>query len=247
MYVCNNPERNLPDMIVKKSCFLILFLAMFSNAFATQDTDKVRYVHSYISLNAGYCKNIYPQLEWIIKGVAEASISGYFALKETYFGISLVGGCSEYSFVGRDYEVLSGKITEFSQGESSGLIKEAYLLGGLGFKIPEHTTRYAIEVRVMIGGSYGAVPATTTLMSTQTPNSSYSNIIQTVSSQAIYYGSLDAGIGYGYKISQRWGLMANCDWMFIPFYKPTGIRITNLDLSAGLVYTFGKMIGNFVY
>ncbi len=232
---------------MKKALIFLLLIVMFLNAFAKKDSTKMKYVHSYISINVEYGRNIAPQPGWQFGGGLGGNISGYVALKESYFGIALMAGYSRSLFVGSSYHSTMGNIQNYYNGESSGSYNEIYALAGLGLKIPEHTTRYAIEVRVMIGAATCTEPATKFFTSSISPLRSDSGTYQGSPYSAFSHTVLDGGIGFGYKISKHWGIMGYFDFMAAHYYQAPELEINTIKFSTGLVYTFGKMIGDFVY
>jgi hypothetical protein len=236
--------------------------------FTSAQKDTVHYMHSFVSVNAGYGINLRPASNtkyaypfWG-ENTPEFSLSGLLALKSTYFGIPFVAGYLSPKFNISQYLGFYGDSSNYPyQASGVNIYHVYYFMTGLNIKLPQRTTPFAIELRIMFGPVFLNQSDINYSYSTYPPANTISETIYRANTAALGFGP---GIGLGYILSNHWALMANADMLIAEFeYHTTMSAIDNNsvsnqviymrsvlfygNLTGSLVYTFGKMTPNIAY
>ncbi len=196
------------------------------------------------------------------------NISALIALKESYWGIACMLGYSAPGFDLSAYAPLNSDTNKTNTfgGGSAGHYNIYYLMGGLNLKLPQRTTRGALEVRFMVGPLICTLPAIT--YTTHIPQgpayTSYKVYTTNVTSATSSTFAMSPGIGLGHKMSRHLAVMAYCDLIFASF-KFNTVTSTNsyvssethsnisesvmsyVNFSATLSYSFGYIRPNIMY
>lgn len=252
----------------------IIILLVFCKGFVYAQADTSHYIYSMFGLNGGYGINLvspantkYANPFWT-KGGPNISASGLIALRQSYFSVPVVIGYCAPVFDLQDFIGIDLDTTQPSryQAVSSGNYHIYYAMTGLNVKVPHRTTREAIELRFMVGP----------LIATQgTISYNYINPLTTPPSPTIISKTFinqstcttlafSPGISLGYKLSKHFAVMGNADLFYalLRFYTTRDNTddfgnttsqslymresMLYLQLSAGLTYSIGHIIGNIV-
>ncbi|HSY76998.1 MAG TPA: hypothetical protein VK890_09090, partial [Bacteroidia bacterium] len=237
------------------------------------DTGKPHYMYSFIAVNAGWGKNLnqYTALVdrpfWGTDGPT-VNVSALIAIKESYWGISLMAGYSAPGFALSAFAPLNSDTNKYNSflGGSAAHYNIYYALGGLCLKLPQRTTRGALELRIMLGPLICNSPNITyTTNIPQPPNFTTSMVNTThISSFTAVAFAMCPGIGIGHKMSKHIAVMGYCDLIFTEFKyattetntSPGSNQTTNLhaesvidyvNLTATVAYSFGNIKANISY
>ncbi len=252
---------------------LLITLTTAIDAYSQADTGKPHYMYSFIAVNVGYGTNLTSTSDNNIQpffgttGIT-INISGLLAFKEAYWGIPVMIGYSNPGFNVGAYAAANSdtnKLTTYTSG-SAGRYSIYYLLSGLNLKLPQRTTREAVELRIMVGPLLASVPAISySGKIAQAPNfNTYQTYTSSVSSATTVAFAISPGIGLGYKFSKHLALMAYSDLIFAAL--PLNLTTTNtingtnetksfvahssmayVNFTASLAYSFGNIKANIAY
>lgn len=260
----------------KQLTAIALFLQCFTAIGQADSSRDKHYMYSFITVNVGWGKNITAQTEnirqpfWATNGPT-ANISALFALKESYWGIAAQLGYSTTAFNTKAYYPASADTGIYVNNRVSVANVSAatyynvyYLLGGLGIKLPQHTTQHAIEFRIMVGPMVCTMPALS--YSEKINQAGVSTLYNVNSTRATAFSlAMSPGLGLGQKLTKHIAVMAYADILYSamifkthntissPGYETTITTVNNHSLmeygniTASVCYTFGKMTPNITY
>ncbi|HWY98044.1 MAG TPA: hypothetical protein VNY36_03060, partial [Bacteroidia bacterium] len=196
------------------------------------------------------------------------NVSALLAIKESYWGISLMAGYSAPEFDLSAFAPLSSDTNKYNTflGGSAAHYNIYYAFGGLCLKLPQRTTRGALELRIMIGPLICNSPDITYNTNIpQPPNYTTSRVNTThISSFTAIGFAMCPGIGIGHKISKHIAIMGYCDLIFTSFkftttitntspgstettYTPSQSVMDYVNVTATVAYSFGNIKATISY